>query len=91
MVITQILIATVIISLIAFVGIFTFLLKKELLNRTLMVLVALSTGALLGGAFLRPAMHEVTAAVAFGEVAAVLFRINAASDSGSDGSQSDRQ
>ena len=52
MVITQILIATVIISLIAFVGIFTFLLKKELLNRTLMVLVALSTGALLGGAFL---------------------------------------
>jgi zinc and cadmium transporter len=52
MVLTQILIATVIISLIAFVGIFTFLLKQELLNRTLMVLVALSTGALLGGAFL---------------------------------------
>jgi zinc and cadmium transporter len=38
--------------LIAFVGIFTFLLKQELLNRALLVLVALSTGALLGGAFL---------------------------------------
>jgi zinc and cadmium transporter len=52
MVLIQISIATVIISLIAFVGIFTFLLKQELLNRTLLVLVALSTGALLGGAFL---------------------------------------
>ena len=52
MVLIQILVATFAISLIAFVGIFTFLLKQELLNRTLLVLVALSTGALLGGAFL---------------------------------------
>jgi len=52
MVLIQILVATIIISLIAFVGIFTFFLKRELLNRTLLVLVALSTGALLGGAFL---------------------------------------
>lgn len=48
----QILAATVIISLIAFVGIFTLILKKDLLNKALMMLVALSTGALLGGAFL---------------------------------------
>jgi len=52
MVLIQILVATIIISLIAFVGIFTFLLRQEFLNRALLVLVALSTGALLGGAFL---------------------------------------
>ena len=48
----EIVAATFAISLIAFVGIFTFLLKEELLNKALLVLVALSTGALLGGAFL---------------------------------------
>jgi zinc and cadmium transporter len=48
----EILAATLIISLIAFVGIFTLVLKRELLNKALLVLVALSTGALLGGAFL---------------------------------------
>jgi len=52
MTLIQILVATFAISLIAFVGIFTFFLREELLNRALLVLVALSTGALLGGAFL---------------------------------------
>ncbi|MBN1368387.1 MAG: ZIP family metal transporter [Dehalococcoidales bacterium] len=52
MVLIQILIATFVISLIAFVGILTFVLKKELLNKALLVLVALSAGALMGGAFL---------------------------------------
>ena len=52
MTLIQILAATFAISLIAFVGILTFLLREELLNRALLVLVALSTGALLGGAFL---------------------------------------
>jgi len=52
MTLIQILVATSIISLIAFVGVFTLVLKKELLNKALLVLVALSTGALLGGAFL---------------------------------------
>jgi len=52
MTLIQILAATLAISLIAFVGILTFLLREELLNRALLVLVALSTGALLGGAFL---------------------------------------
>jgi len=44
--------ATFIISLFAFVGIFTFLIREDWLNRALLVLVALSSGALLGGAFL---------------------------------------
>lgn len=52
MTLLQILAATVIISFIAFVGVFTFFLRKELLDRILLILVALSTGALLGGAFL---------------------------------------
>lgn len=52
MVLIQIFIATLVISLIAFAGVLTFFLKENLLNRALLVLVALSTGALLGGAFL---------------------------------------
>lgn len=52
MIVANILIATIIISLITFVGALTLVLKKELLNKILMVLVALSTGALPGGAFL---------------------------------------
>jgi len=52
MVLIRILVATFIISLIAFVGIFTFVLKEEWLKKALLILVALSSGALLGGAFL---------------------------------------
>ena len=52
MILIQILAATFVISLIAFAGVLTLVLKKELLNKALLVLVALSTGALLGGAFL---------------------------------------
>ncbi|MFC2020830.1 ZIP family metal transporter [Chloroflexota bacterium] len=52
MVLVQVLVATFIISLVAFVGIFTFLLKEEWLKKAMLVLVALSSGALLGGAFL---------------------------------------
>ena len=47
-----ILISTILISLIAFVGILTLLLKKKLFEKILMALVALSAGALMGGAFL---------------------------------------
>jgi hypothetical protein len=46
MALIQILVATFAISLIAFVDIFTFLLKQESLNRVLLVLVALPTEAL---------------------------------------------
>jgi zinc and cadmium transporter len=49
---TQILVSTFGISLLAFVGVVTFFLKEQLLNKALLVLVALSAGALLGGAFL---------------------------------------
>jgi zinc and cadmium transporter len=52
MVLIQILAATFIISLISFVGVLTFLLKEELLNKAILVLVAFSSGALIGGAFL---------------------------------------
>ena len=52
MVLIQILVATFAVSLISFIGIFTFSLKQELLNKTLLVLVAFSAGALIGGAFL---------------------------------------
>ncbi|RJQ37324.1 MAG: ZIP family metal transporter [Dehalococcoidia bacterium] len=52
MTLINIIIATMIISLIAFVGALTLVLKKELLNKALLILVALSAGALLGGAFL---------------------------------------
>lgn len=60
----QILIATFIISLIAFAGVLTFFLKEKWLNKILLVLVALSSGALLGGAFLHllpEAINEVGA------------------------------
>lgn len=47
-----ILITTFIIALIAFIGIFTLALKDKVLNKILLVLVSLSAGALMGGAFL---------------------------------------
>lgn len=47
-----ILISTFLISLIAFIGALTLFLKEKLLNKILLALVALSAGALLGGAFL---------------------------------------
>ena len=47
-----ILLATFIVSLISFVGVITLALTKKLLNKILLVLVGLSAGALMGGAFL---------------------------------------
>lgn len=47
-----ILIATFSISLIAFVGALTLFLKEKVLNKILLLLVAFSAGALIGGAFL---------------------------------------
>jgi zinc and cadmium transporter len=52
MTLMQIVVATFIVSIIAFVGVLTFFLRQELLNRVLLILVALSAGGLLGGAFL---------------------------------------
>ncbi len=47
-----IILATIIVSLISFVGIITLILKETLLNKILLVLIGLSAGALMGGAFL---------------------------------------
>ena len=44
--------STFLISLIAFVGVLTLFLKEKLLDKLLLVLVSLSAGALIGGAFL---------------------------------------
>ncbi len=52
MVLFYILISVIIVSLIAFVGIFLLALKHELIDRLLLHLVAFASGALLGGAFL---------------------------------------
>lgn len=47
-----IILATIIVSLISFVGVITLTLKSSLLNKILLVLIGLSAGALMGGAFL---------------------------------------
>jgi zinc and cadmium transporter len=60
MVLVQILVATFIISAISLVGIFTLVLKKDWLNKIILVLVALSSGALLGGAFLHLLPEAIT-------------------------------
>ncbi len=51
-ILTWIIGTTFIISLIAFVGALTLFLKEKLLNKILLVLIAFSAGALIGGAFL---------------------------------------
>jgi len=47
-----IIIATFLIALCAFIGIFTLALKERILNKILLILVSLSAGALMGGALL---------------------------------------
>ena len=47
-----IILSTFAIALIAFIGIFTLAMKEKLLNKILLILVSLSAGALMGGAFL---------------------------------------
>jgi len=47
----QILLSTLIVSLVAFIGILTLHIKEKLLEKILIYLVALAAGALLGGAF----------------------------------------
>jgi zinc and cadmium transporter len=44
--------ASIIVSLISFVGIISLLLKENLLNKILLLLISFSAGALIGGAFL---------------------------------------
>lgn len=63
-----ILIATFLISLIAFIGALTLFLKRELLDKILLILVAFSAGALIGGAFLH-LIPEAVSEVGFEETA----------------------
>ena len=56
----SILISTFLISLIAFVGVLVLFLKERLLSKVLLILVAFSAGALIGGAFL----HLIPEAIA---------------------------
>jgi zinc and cadmium transporter len=44
--------ATFVVSLFSFIGVFTLALKPQILNKILLILVGLSAGALMGGAFL---------------------------------------
>jgi len=44
--------ASIIVSLISFIGVISLLLKKNLLNKILLLLISFSAGALIGGAFL---------------------------------------
>jgi len=52
MTLVYILIATFLISLVSFIGALTLFFKKELMDKALLILVAFSAGALIGGAFL---------------------------------------
>ena len=52
MTLSQIIISTSLISLLAFAGILTLIFRKKLFKKILLSLVALSAGALIGGAFL---------------------------------------
>ncbi|MCM8785613.1 MAG: ZIP family metal transporter [Candidatus Omnitrophica bacterium] len=49
---TWILISTFLVSLISFIGLFSFVIKEKLLKKILLFLIALSAGGLMGGAFL---------------------------------------
>jgi zinc and cadmium transporter len=55
-----ILLSTILISFISFIGVLTLFLKERFLNKILLVLVAFSAGALIGGAFL----HLIPEAIA---------------------------
>lgn len=54
-----IIIATLVVSLIAFIGIVFLFFKKNTLDKLLFILVSLATGALIGGAFLHLLPHSL--------------------------------
>ena len=61
-----IILATIIVSLISFVGIITLTLKGQVLNTILFVLIGLSAGTLMGGAFLHLLPEAVESSEKFG-------------------------
>ena len=63
--------ASIIVSLISLIGIFTLLLKNNLLNKILIILIGFSAGGLIGGAFLHllpEALEQSSAQVVFSYV-----------------------
>ncbi|MBU2640030.1 MAG: ZIP family metal transporter [Nanoarchaeota archaeon] len=72
---TYIIISTFLISIIAFIGIFTLTINEKFLQKIILKLVALSAGALLGGAFLHliPESLETKNALIYVLVGFVLF------------------
>lgn len=52
MIITYTLLSVLIISLVSFIGVLTLLLKRDVLNKSVFLLVSLAVGALLGDAFI---------------------------------------
>jgi zinc and cadmium transporter len=61
-----IILATIIVSLISFVGVITLTLKGQILNTILFVLIGLSAGTLMGGAFLHLLPEAVESSEKFG-------------------------
>jgi zinc and cadmium transporter len=49
---TYIILATIVVSFLSFVGIITLTLKAQMLNKILLILIGLSAGTLMGGAFI---------------------------------------
>jgi len=71
-----IILATFLVSLLSFIGVFTLSLKENLLNKVVFYLVALSIGGLMGGAFLHlipEAIEGLNVADAFAIVLAGFF------------------
>jgi len=69
MVLSQIIISTVLVSLISLVGVFSISLNKKTFSKIIILLVALSAGALMGGAFI----HLIPEAVELGNENVYLY------------------
>ena len=57
MILTYTLISVLLISAISFVGALALVLKRDLLNKSIFILVSLAVGALLGDVFIHPSLH----------------------------------
>ncbi|MEM5869771.1 MAG: ZIP family metal transporter [Candidatus Aenigmatarchaeota archaeon] len=62
-----ILLSTFFVSLIAFIGILTFLMEKQLVKKVLLVLIALSAGVLMGNSFFH-LLPEASEFLSYGEI-----------------------
>ncbi|MFH1751450.1 MAG: ZIP family metal transporter [archaeon] len=71
-----ILLSTILVSVISFIGVLTLYLKEKFLDKILHILISLSAGALLGGAFLHllpEALEHEASAVSFVLVGFIVF------------------